>query len=416
MTTEALSQFLAAQRSQAGGLTSQLDAFWTALVDRGYAASTTREQVRLVADLGRWLERRRLSVADLDEAHLARFLAYRHRRGWKPRSNVATLRFLLRVMREMGVIPPVTLDAEVDVGPVVRFEHEFSRYLVEDRALSISTRVNYVPVVRSLLSWRFGVGPVKVADLRPDDITGFIVRQARTVSPGRLKVVVPALRSFLRWVYLRGETTANLAECVPRVADWRLATLPKSIPSEQVEHLLRCCDRTTATGRRDLAVLLLLARLGLRAGEVVAMELDDIDWEAGVLLVRGKGGRHDRLPLLRDVGAALASYLRHGRPRCSTRRVFVRAKAPLRGFSSSVAICDIVRKALARAGIDSPRKGAHLLRHALACTMLREGASLPEISEVLRHRSSDTTALYAKVDLVALRALARPWPLAAGGP
>jgi site-specific recombinase XerD len=230
------------------------------------------------------------------------------------------------------------------------------------------------------------------------------------------KLLGPALRALLRWLHQRGDTATCLAGCVPPVADWRLSSLPKSLPAEQVERLLQCCDRGSMVGRRDYAILSLLARLGLRAGEVVAMELEDLGWESGELVVRSKGGRQDSLPLPRNVGSAVAAYLRHGRPRCSTRRVFVRARAPHQGFVSSVAICNIVERALKRAGIEPPRKGAHTLRHALACTMLRHGASLAEIGQILRHRSPDTTALYAKVDLDSLRALAPAWPQLAGEP
>jgi site-specific recombinase XerD len=415
MTPDCLSEFLAAQRLRAGALGDQVCVFGTTLADRGYTPSTMREQVRLVADFGRWLERHHLSAAQLDEARTVQFLAHRRRRGRKARSNAAALWLLLEILRDVDVIRrPPTLDADLDVSPIGRVEREFARYLVEERGLSASTRVNYVPVVRRLLSRRFNTGPIKLADLRPEDITRFVVHEARTMSPGRMKVIVPGLRAFLRWSHQWGETETALVGCVPRVADWRLTTLPKSIAPEQVEHMLRRCDRTTATGRRDYAILLLLARLGLRAGEVVAMELDDLDWEAGALVVRGKGGRHDRLPLPRDVGAALAAYLQHGRPGCSTRRVFIRARAPRQGFANSIAICTIVKRALDRAGLEPPRKGAHLLRHSLACTMLRRGASLAEIGEVLRHRSSNTTAIYAKVDVATLRALAPAWPKPAG--
>jgi site-specific recombinase XerD len=229
-----------------------------------------------------------------------------------------------------------------------------------------------------------------------------------------MPVIVPALRVFLRWLQQRGDTETGLRGCVPAVAAWQLATLPKALPTEHVKRLLQHCSRETAVGRRDYAMLLLLARLGLRAGELVSMELDDINWDSGDLVVRSKGGREDRLPLPRDVGAAVAAYLRNGRPSCSTRRLFVRARAPHRGFVSSVAICDIVKRGLKRAGLTPPRKGAHTLRHALACTMLRHGASLAEIGQILRHRSPDTTAIYAKVDLGALRALAQAWPQQAG--
>jgi site-specific recombinase XerD len=415
MKPEWLSEFLAAQRLRAGALGDQIGMFGKSLVDRGYAPSTMREQVRLVAGLGRWLEQHHLSASEVDEARTVQFLAHRRRRGRKARSNAATLSALLEVLRDLEVIgrPPM-VDADLDVSPIARVECEFARYLVEERGLSAATRANYVPVVRRLLSRRFNTGPIKLADLRPEDVIHFVVHEARTMSPGRMKVIVPGLRAFLRWSHQCGETKTALVGCVPRVADWRLTTLPKSIAPDQVERMLRHCDRTTATGRRDYAILLLLARLGLRAGEVVAMELDDLDWEVGALVVRGKGGRHDRLPLPRDVGAAVVAYLRHGRPDCSTRRVFIRARAPRQGFANSIAICTIVERALDRAGLQPPRKGAHLLRHALACTMLRRGASLAEIGEVLRHRSPDTTAIYAKVDVATLRALAPAWPQPAG--
>jgi site-specific recombinase XerD len=222
--------------------------------------------------------------------------------------------------------------------------------------------------------------------------------------------MLSALRSFFRFLRLQGATATDLAAAVPSVADWRLARVPQWIPAAQVNQILRHCDQQTRVGQRDYTILLLLARLGLRAGEVVGMTLDDLDWEAGDVVVRGKGGRQDRMPLPRDVGQALATYVRHGRPPCLSRRVFICAKAPRRGFSSSVAVCTIVRRALARAGLHPPSTGAHLLRHSLATEMLRRGASLAEIGEILRHRHPDTTAIYAKVDLRALRALAPPWP------
>ena len=408
---ESLPEFLVAQRLRAGSLGDHIVTFATLLADRGYATSTTKELLRLVADLGHWLERRQRRAEDLDERGIVQFLQHRRRRGRMPRSNGGTLRVLLGLLRDAGVVRPL---APAALSPIDRIEHAFVQYLVQERGVGAAARANYVPVARRLLSRRFGKGPVKLRTLCPEDVTQFVLREVRTLSPARAKLTMTALRSFLRWLHQRGDTPTDLGGVVPRVADWRLATLPKSIPSEQVERLLEACDRESVVGQRDHAILLMLARLGLRAGEVVAMELDDLDWETGELVVRGKGGRRDRLPLPRDVGAAVAAYLHRGRPTCSTRRVFVRARAPLRGFANSIAICTIVERALTRAGLDPPRKGAHLLRHTLACTMLRGGASLAEIGEILRHRSPDTTALYAKVDVTALRALAPAWPRSAG--
>jgi site-specific recombinase XerD len=208
----------------------------------------------------------------------------------------------------------------------------------------------------------------------------------------------------------QGQISVDLARCVPPVANWSLSTVPKFLPAGTVQRLLDHYERNTPEGRRNYAVLLLLARLGLRACEIVALNLDDLDWNNGLINIRGKGGRLAQLPLPYDVGEAIALYLRFARPRCTCRRVFLRHMAPVRGFAHSITVSTIVRRALIRAGVDSVRKGAHLFRHTLATDLLRQGASLDGIGELLRHQSPNTTALYAKVDLTTLRTLALPWP------
>jgi site-specific recombinase XerD len=222
--------------------------------------------------------------------------------------------------------------------------------------------------------------------------------------------MVTALRSFFRFLFLHGQTECDLAGAVPAVPQWRLAEVPKYLSPEDVEQVVRVCQRDSAVARRDHALLLLLARLGLRASEVIALELDDVDWRAGVLKVRGKGGQHDCLPLPADVGEAIATYLRHHRPPCTTRRLFIRTRAPHRGFAHPSSISTIVCRALKKAGLQPGCMGAHVLRHSLATGMLRCGASLDEIGEVLRHRLPSTTEIYAKVDIRGLRSLALPWP------
>jgi integrase/recombinase XerD len=216
--------------------------------------------------------------------------------------------------------------------------------------------------------------------------------------------------SDLHYARHRGDITLDLAAAIPSVANWSMSSIPRAIPADAVRQLLASINRQTAMGRRDYAILLLLARLGLRASEVAGLELDDLDWEAGQLTVRGKRGRRAALPLPVDVGAAIAAYLRRGRPRTTSRRVFLRRRAPLHGFDHASAIGCVVRHALERAGISAPTKGAHQFRHGLATQMLRGGASLTEIGEILRHRSPETTTIYAKVDLDALRTIALPWP------
>ena len=291
---------------------------------------------------------------------------------------------------------------------MTRVERLYERYLVNERGLSPSTVGEYLLAVRAFLAERFGARAVALETLVARDANRFIVRHA--VSCSHAKGLATALRSFLRHLHQRGDIAADLAGAIPPVTNWRLSGLPKSLSPEKVESLLASCDRNTAGGRRDHAVLLLLARLGLRGGEVAALTLDDLDWDKGLVTLSGKGQRCEALPLPEDVGRAVAAYLRDGRPPCGTRRVFVRAKAPHRGFSSTAAVCDIVRRALARAGIDAPLKGAHLLRRSLACEMLNNGASLEEIGQILRHRHPETTQIYAKLDIEALRALAPAWP------
>lgn len=399
---------LAQHRQCAGPLGDYLEGFEALLGARGYARATQQQTLRVAADFSRWLDRRKLQSGDVDERRGEEFLRARRRRRRAHRSDRPTLRMLIEHLRQLGVTPtPARAVEPTELSPV---EQRFRLYLAQERGLSRATLINYLPVVRRFLSWRFATGVIQLADIRLSDVTQFVSRHAHVFSPGRVKLMLTALRSFFRFLRLRGETTVDLASSVLSAADWRHARMPQWIPAAQVTQILRHCDQQTAVGQRDYTIVLLLARLGLRAGEVVSLTLDDIDWDAGDLVVRGKGGRQDRLPLPHDVGKALATYVRHGRPSCESRRVFICAKAPRRGFTGSMAVCTIVRRALMRAGLQPPSHGAHLLRHSLATTMLRRGASLAEIGEILRHRHPDTTAIYAKVDFQALRAVAPPWP------
>jgi site-specific recombinase XerD len=399
--------FVEWQRLRSGPLGPHLDTFAETLTEKGYSPATVALKVRTAAKFGHWLGRRGLVLGEIDEQSVVRFVQCHPcspRRG-----DAATLRDLLEQVRSAGLVPPAP--TKVDNTTIGRTVIEFGRYLVVDRGLSVSTRISYLPIIRTFLAERFDGGKVHLNALRPRDAGEFLVRHVHVVHPARAGLMVTALRGFLRWVHLQGAVDADLAATVPAVAYWRFAAVPKSIPAGDVEHLLRRCrQRNSEAGLRDQAVLMLMARLGLRGGEVVGLDLADFDWGAGTVRVHGKGGRQDILPLPADAGEAVARYLRHGRPACSCRRVFVRARAPRRGFASTGAVCTIVRRALELAGLDPPRKGGHILRHALACSMLRRGATLTEIGQVLRHRRADTTTIYAKVDLQALRALAPAWP------
>jgi len=316
---------------------------------------------------------------------------------------------LLDFLRSKSLIP-VAKEPSRRITPVEQCLRDFERYLRQERGLAKATIPNYLRFIHSFLSHRFGNRSVLLERLRARDIVRFVQHEAPRLHLKRAKLLTTALRSFLQYARYRGDIRLDLAAAVPAVANWSMTSIPRAIPPDQVRQLLASIDRRSPIGQRDYAILLLLARLGLRSSEVVLLELDDLDWQAGRFSVRGKGGRRTELPLANDVGKAIADYLRYGRPPSASRRVFLRGRAPIRGFLGQSAIGSLVRNALKRAVISAPTNGAHQFRHALATQLLRHGASLTEIGEVLGHRNPQTTKIYAKVDLDALRMLALPWP------
>ena len=385
-----------------------IDGFANLLFDQGYTTDVGRQKIRLVADLSAWFGKRRLRVKDLNEARIGEYLERRRKQLLLRRGDWRTSVQLLHHLRQEAIIPnsqQVFCDS-----PMNRITREYAHFLSQLRGLSQVTIDNYLPITRRFLETRFPGGKVCLGKLCVGDVTDFIVRDSSAFCPRRVQLTTSALRSFLGFLLHAGKIKVNLAASVPTVANWRLGELPQFLEPEQVDKLLSSCNQNSRSGRRDYAVLLLLARLGLRAGEVVHLSLENINWTAGELLIRGKSAREDRLPLLPEVGRALAEYLKRDRPACACRRVFIRLPAPRQGFLGSSTVCCILRRALARAHLHPPHKGAHLLRRSLATTMLRRGASLTQIGEVLRHQLAQTTEIYAKVDVAALRALAQPWP------
>jgi integrase/recombinase XerD len=408
MSTPLLAEIGTLQNSCPGPLACHLPAFTSLMYVQGYTTASLRSKIKVVRNFSRWMEKRQLQVSELDEPAIDVFFKEHPRAGFVRRGDLSTLHWLIEWLRDVNVtraLLPQIFDTEVH-----SIVSDFAQYLEKERGLSQMTLRNYLPVIHCFLSECFGSDLIMLSKVSASDVIQFVLHHARLISCRRVQLMTTALRGFFRFLRYRGDITSDLAASVPTVADWRLSELPKSLAPGEVEHLLLNCDQSTAIGQRDYAVLLLLARLGLRAGEVVAMTLDDINWDTGVVTIRGKGARRDQLPILQDVGEALVAYLRHGRPPCATRRVFIRARAPHRGFSGSAAIDNIVRRALARAELDPIRKGAHLLRHSLATEMLRRGSSLAEIGEILRHSTPNTTEIYTKVDLAALSELAQPWP------
>lgn len=384
-----------------------IDSYAAEMRGEGYAQQTGEIQTRLIADFGRWLAKRGIQAREITTELFQPYLRARRRRRRPTGNDVSALRRLLDLLIRKEVVPPPVAPA---VTPADRLQSEFRLYLHQERALASTTQDCYVTFVSEFLAERFGIGPVDLSALCAADVTGFVRRRAATIHSIRVQLMTTALRSFLRFARYRGDIDKDLAACVPAVANWKLSTIPRALPPSQVELVLTSINRGTAMGRRDYAILLILARLGLRAGEIKTLTLEDLDWQEGLITVRGKAGRYSQLPMPADVGEAIADYLQHGRPTASSRCVFLRTRAPAGGFRGQCGIGSIVRHALARAGVDAPRQGAHQFRHGLASQMLRQGASLFEIGELLRHRSPQTTAIYAKVDLVSLATLALPWP------
>jgi len=395
-------------RGRCGPLGAHLDDFANLLLRQGYTRSAGRDKLRVVLQLNQWLEARQLQLQGLDEKRMRAFQTGRRRQRRSAHSEVSTLALLLDSLRCAHVIPPAVQPATRD--PLGLLIGDYEQFLQHERGLSLKTLAHRIPIVRHFLSVQFKSGLVRPNRLRAQHISHYILREARNQRQDRAQLITGTLRSFLDFLWQRGRLTSQLSTAVPAVSSCWVSELPRSLNADQVEQLLKSCNRTKLCEQRDYAVLLLLSRLGLRAHEVAGLNLEDINWAAGEMRIRGKGGREDRLPLPQDVGRGLTAYLKHGRPTCSSRRVFVRLSAPHEGFAGPSTISWVVRRALARAGITSESKGAHQLRHSLATRMLRGGASLAQIGQVLRHEHVDTTEIYARVDLPALRALAQPWP------
>lgn len=386
-----------------------LCSFADSLSQQGYSRKYVQRQVMLAAGFSHWLKQMGVLRRGITSGHPTRYLSYRHQRRRPRKGDCAALNHFIEFLRREKAIPAEKIPRR-QVTPVEKCVRAYEVYLFEERALAQATVINYGPFILEFLKERFGSGPVELSGLRAKEIIRFVQRQAQRLHLKRAKLLTTALRSFFQYARYRGQIRLDLATAVPCVANWSMPSIPRGIAPDQVRRLLSQIDRSTAVGRRDYAILLLLARLGLRSGEVTFLELDDIDWKAGCLSVHGKGGRQTQLPLPKEVGNAIVAYLRHGRPRSTSRRVFLTARAPVRGFLSQCAVGTIVRHAILRTGIEAPTTGAHQFRHGLATEMLRRGASLGQIGELLGHKSPETTKIYTKVDLKALHTLALPWP------
>ena len=371
---------------------------------QGYAARTVARLIAMARRLSWHLQQQGVGAEDLSSAVIDRALAVVVRTeggawGERPRS----VPWLVGYLNEVGAIPPST-------PPVPQWRRRdlverYRTYLLDERGVTEDTVENYVRAAVEPFLKECGARGLDTLDA--SDVTRFVTRRCRHQSYAWSSHTVAGLRSFLRFALLEGLTERSLAAAVPSVARWSGAGLPQFLTQHQVAAMLATCDRRRAIGRRNYAILVLLVRLGLRSAEVSGLCLDDINWRAGEIVVRGKGNVAEHLPLPPDVGEAIAAYLKRGRPRREEREVFLRTVAPLRGLTSG-GVAEVVRTASERAGVGS--YGPHRLRHTAATEMLRRGGSLAEVAQVLRHRNIATTAGYAKVDHLALRGLAMPWP------
>jgi integrase/recombinase XerD len=392
----------------AGPLAPFAAAFKSRLEELGYTPLSVVNSMRLMVHLSRWLEAGHRTAADLTAERVEQYFRERRAAGYTGSRSSRSLIALLEVLGSAGARAPSEPSQPVSASEVLLAS--FRSYLLGERALSSCTASAYVARAR-----RFLAGcdlAVELAGLTAADVTRAVLREAGTGSVGSTQFFVVALRCFLRFCFVEGLVAADLSAAALTITGRRRPGLPKGISRADAAALLGSCDRRRSEGRRDYAVLVTLLRLGLRAGEVAALSLTDLDWRAGEMVVHGKGHRVDRLPLPADVGEAISAYLRQGRPATSRREVFLRVVAPIAALSRT-GVSLIVRRACVRAGVTAV--GAHRLRHTLACDMVRTGVPLPEISQVLRHRSLVSTAIYARVDVDQLRVLAQPWPSTGAG-
>jgi integrase/recombinase XerD len=389
-----------------GPLAGLAEGYGAELAQLGYAPASVRLQMKVFADLSDWLLSHGMAAADLRRSDLDRFLRHRRAAGHTRYASIRAVHPVLDYLQRVKVVPRQAPDAVL--GPVDVMLDRFWHYLTVERALAAVTARAYLDMVRPFVQGRLSADSRAFERLTAADIICFVVTRCPRQSRGAAKLTVTALRSFLRFLHLDGVIEESLVSAVPSVAGRRLVGLPKGLAPDQVRRLFASCDDTTRRGCRDIAIMTMLVRLGMRSGEVAKLRLDDIDWRAGEIIVRGKANSIERIPLPPDVGRAVAQYLQRGRPvSAQGRTVFVRIKAPHRHLSSC-GVSNVVADAAKRAGLG--RIHAHRLRHTAAMQMLRAGASLPEIGQLLRHRRGLTTAIYAKVDRDTLRTIARPWP------
>ena len=396
------------QKPPGGPLVPWLTGLAESLKTQRFPHQTIHVELRRIVQFSEWLEHQQIDLSNLSSDDVVQYLQTRPLRSQLQDSR-APLRRLMEYLRSEDVI-----DQEEPAPPPTPIEcclQDYVEHLRKQRGLADSTIIHYAGQAHNFLQHRFGSEKVVLSDLNADNVIAFVRDETARLPSRRSKAKVSgSLRAFLRYVHVHAEGMPDLASHVPRVASWPMTSVPQGIAADQAQKLLKSVNRTTPVGRRDYAILLLLNRLGLRAGAIVCLTLDDLDWTAGTLTVTLKRARHSVYPLIEEIGEAIADYLQNGRPESNVRQVFLHARAPFRPFRRGSDLADMIRYRIDRAGVEAPTRGTHQFRHALATQMQRKGASLSEIGDVLGHRHPNTTRIYAKVDFVALRTLALPWP------
>lgn len=393
-------------RASVGGPLGPLAAgFLYSLVNLGYTPNSASSQLHLMAHLSRWLASQRLDVHMLRNTDLERFLRARRRAGYASWLSMKAMRPMLTYLKNKRI--SIHSSAEVASRPEAVVVDCFRHYLLRERGLRQRTVTLYCNAVHLFVQNHLSGNTISWKSLDAAKVTAFVVAHTPGQSRSLAGITVTALRSFLGFLYVTGQIAQPLTSAIPKLAGWRLSALPRALQPGEIQALLTSCDQRTIKGRRDFAILTMLGRLGLRAGEIAALRIDDINWRAGTILIRGKGNQIEPIPWPVDVGGAVVAYLRRGRPATAAdRAVFLRVRAPHRALSGT-GVSEIVVAAARRAGLGNIR--AHRLRHTVATELLRAGSPLPEIGQLLRHRHISTTAIYAKVDRTALRSIARPW-------
>ncbi len=389
-----------------GPLGVYMGVFADLLVAEGHCYQSGARNIRVAADYSAWLKNNQYKATDVNEGSVFKYEQFRkiHRHPFL--TDHAALYRLLNMLRSLNVIEPSAPTVLDETSQIVC---DFEEYLLQNQGLCNTSVIRHRTTLRKFLHQCCPLGVSSFSNLRAKDVRQFIVKHAHDQSASSAKNMCWTLRTFSRYLLHQGHTTYNLSCAVPSIRSWSLTALPEHLTFGQITEVLNSCDNSSIIGLRDYAIVMLLSRLGLRANEIALLKLDDINWHAGHVNIRGKGRTLVTLPLLSEVGEALSNYLQNARPRTDSRSVFVRTLAPHSAFASSAGISQIAKAALKRAGIEVSHKGTHIFRHSLATNLLQAGASLSEIGQLLRHKSHDTTRIYAKVDIDGLRTLAMPW-------